>query len=194
MDLVAGNPRLLPSSNPAIAVDYLGALVADDPDILAWRAMLCSMVRTMPGLAERAHPGGHLTASTVVVDPQHERALAIFHPKFERWLQVGGHCDGDTNLCGVALREAVEETGLDDLRIDPVPIRVSMHTGEPTGGAHMHLDTSFLACTTPGRSEQPVVSPEGHELRWFAAHEFGELVGEMVQLFTLGLTRARLRT
>src|SRR5215203_5354960 len=48
---------------------------------------------------------GHLTASALVIDATGERALLTFHRKLGRWLQLGGHCDGDANLARVALRE-----------------------------------------------------------------------------------------
>ena len=55
---------------------------------------------------------GHLTASALLVDRTHERALLTFHRKLGKWLQLGGHCDGDANLLGVAWRETVEESGI----------------------------------------------------------------------------------
>ena len=54
----------------------------------------------------------HLTASAIAVDPAREQMLLHFHKKLERWLQFGGHCDGDANFLGVAWRETTEESGL----------------------------------------------------------------------------------
>ena len=51
---------------------------------------------------------GHLTASAIVVDHLGENVLLHHHAKLDRWLQFGGHCDGDGNLPHVAWREAVE--------------------------------------------------------------------------------------
>lgn len=114
---------------------------------------------------------GHLTASALVLDESRGAGLLTFHRKLERWLQLGGHCDGDANLPGVALREAEEESGIAGLEIDPAPIDLDIHLiparkDEP---AHLHLDTRFLVYAPHGACEQ--LSEESHALRWFTPRE-----------------------
>jgi 8-oxo-dGTP pyrophosphatase MutT (NUDIX family) len=118
---------------------------------------------------------GHLTASALVLDASGERALLTFHAKLGKWLQLGGHCDGDANLAAVALREAVEESGIEDLAIDPLPIDLDVHPiparkGEPE---HLHLDTRFLVHAPEGAVER--LSEESLDLRWFTSEEADEL-------------------
>jgi 8-oxo-dGTP pyrophosphatase MutT (NUDIX family) len=101
---------------------------------------------------DRSCRPGHLTASAAVVDPSRSRAAVILHRKLGRWLQPGGHADGDGDLAAVALTEATEETGLTDLRVVAPAIDLDVHAiparpGEP---AHLHLDVRFLALATPG--------------------------------------------
>jgi len=111
---------------------------------------------------------GHLTASALVLDARGERALLGFHRKLGRWLQLGGHCDGDANLARVALREAVEESGIGDLAIDPLPVDLDVHVIPARGSEpeHLHLDTRFLIhAPTDARA---TASEESLELRWFA--------------------------
>jgi 8-oxo-dGTP pyrophosphatase MutT (NUDIX family) len=114
---------------------------------------------------------GHLTASAIVLDHTRARVLLTLHGKLGRWLQLGGHCDGDANLAGVALREATEESGIEDLAIEPVPIDLDIHPiparpGEPE---HLHLDTRFLVLAGEGARERR--SEESTELRWFDERE-----------------------
>jgi 8-oxo-dGTP pyrophosphatase MutT (NUDIX family) len=131
---------------------------------------------------------GHLTASALVVDAKGERVLLTHHKKLRRWLQLGGHCDGDADLAAVALREATEESGIRGLEIEPVPIDLDIHTiparpGEPE---HLHLDTRFLVRAPEGATAR--ASDESIELRWFGLQEAlaadtDESVRRLVRLF-----------
>src|SRR5205085_2370564 len=112
----------------------------------------------------------------LVVDPSRGVALLTHHRKLGRWLQLGGHCDGDANLARAALREATEESGIADLRIDPEPLDVDVHAiparaGEPE---HWHLDTRFLVVAPPGAVE--IASAESIALRWFRPDELATIV------------------
>jgi 8-oxo-dGTP pyrophosphatase MutT (NUDIX family) len=119
---------------------------------------------------------GHLTASALVVDAGCERALLTHHKKLDRWLQLGGHVDGDGDLARSALREAHEESGIEGLVIDETPIDLDVHTIperrtkdgsiEP---AHLHLDVRFVVYAPAGARE--ALSDESLALRWFAPHE-----------------------
>lgn len=114
---------------------------------------------------------GHLTASALVIEAEGERALLTHHRKLGRWLQLGGHCDGDANLVHVALREAAEESGIDGLTIDPDPIDVDIHTipARPNEPEHLHLDTRFLVRAPASALVRP--SEESIELAWFTPDE-----------------------
>ncbi len=118
---------------------------------------------------------GHLTASALVIDASRERALLTHHKKLQRWLQLGGHCDGDAHLAHVALREAIEESGIDDLAIDPRPVDLDVHWIPPhkSDPGHWHLDTRFLIYAPHGARE--LISDESLELRWWSPSEIDAL-------------------
>src|SRR5258706_12466368 len=65
-----------------------------------------------PRCFHRDHLPGHITASAWIVNEDFSKVLLILHAKLGRWLQPGGHADGDENVLSVASREAEEETGL----------------------------------------------------------------------------------
>src|SRR5882672_1965365 len=65
---------------------------------------------------QRTHLPGHITGSAWVVNPEKTKTLLVHHAKLNKWVQPGGHADGDENILNVALREAEEETGLKDMK------------------------------------------------------------------------------
>jgi len=139
----------------------------------------------------------HLTASTLVLSPGHDRVLLTLHAKARRWFQLGGHCEPeDLTLAGAAAREAAEESGLTDLVLDPVPVQLSEHPvpfcGGPTGAGERevhHLDVRFVAVASRAGGED--VSEESLDLRWWPVDTLPDPQPDMVELAHLALARAR---
>jgi 8-oxo-dGTP pyrophosphatase MutT (NUDIX family) len=118
-----------------------------------------------PDALRREGRPSHLTASAVVLDPGRTRVLLVLHARTGLWLQPGGHVeDADACLAAAALREAVEETGIADLRLlDPAPVHLERHAA-PCGAEH-HLDVRF-ALQAPGPAV-PSASAESLDAAWF---------------------------
>ncbi len=154
---------------------------------------------------ERTCLPGHVTASTWILSHDRRRFLLTRHRKLGRWLQLGGHADGDGDVLRVALREAREESGMQSFslidpeagssgpgRLPPVPIDVDVHRiparpGEPE---HEHHDIRFLLVAGP---DQPLVmSEESSDLAWFPFESLGD-VGADESLLRLGRKAALLR-
>jgi 8-oxo-dGTP pyrophosphatase MutT (NUDIX family) len=110
------------------------------------------------------------------VDEDKAHALLIHHAKLNRWLQPGGHADGDDNVLQVAIREVNEETGLTkliqftkgifDLDIHPIPARKDFP-------AHLHYDVRFAFRSS--KTEPLKISHESNDLRWISFEEIAEL-------------------
>jgi 8-oxo-dGTP pyrophosphatase MutT (NUDIX family) len=114
---------------------------------------------------------GHVTASALVLDDSGAQVLLTLHPRLGRWVQLGGHCDDtDGDIVAAALREATEESGVADLRIEPDLVAVHVHPvtcslGVPT----RHLDLQFVAHAPAGA--QIAISDESVDLRWWPTDE-----------------------
>ncbi|MGA8255180.1 MAG: NUDIX hydrolase [Nocardioides sp.] len=137
----------------------------------------------------------HLTASTLVLSHDGTQALLTLHAKAGRWFQFGGHCeDGDSTLVAAATREATEESGLDELVLDPDPVQLSEHVvsfcrvpGRDDGLDVHHLDVRFVAVATAGAL--PAVSDESLDVRWWPVDALPDPEPELVELVELALTR-----
>ncbi len=133
-------------------------------------ALLDARTGLEPGPLDRTCRPGHLTGSALVVDPADRRVLVLFHAKLQRWLQPGGHADGDGDLARVALREATEETGIEGLRVVGPAVDLDVHVVDPPSeDAHEHHDVRFLVVAPPGAV--PVGNHESEALRWVAVDE-----------------------
>ena len=115
----------------------------------------------------RERLAGHFTGSAWLVSADGQRALLTHHRKLQRWLQLGGHADGDHDLTAVALREAEEESGLPGLALASAEIfdldRHWIPERKDVPG-HWHYDVRYVVVA--GSNEAFVVSEESLELAW----------------------------
>ena len=134
-------------------------------------------VDSHPDCFHRSCRVGHVTGSAWIVDRTGERVLLTHHRKLGRWLQPGGHSDGETDTLAVALREAEEESGLEVRALDAAIFDLDVHPipalpGEP---AHHHFDVRFLVRAEHDRFR---ISAESHALEWVPAEGLGALTNE----------------
>lgn len=142
---------------------------------------------------ERSLSQGHITGSAWVVDRTGTQVLLTHHKKLNRWLQLGGHADGNPDVQSVAFREAEEESGLTNLRslgtdifdldIHPIPARGD----DPE---HLHYDVRYVF---QHQSDQPyTVSEESHDLGWIDIADLASVTDEESMLRMARKWQARL--
>lgn len=123
---------------------------------------------------------GHFTASCFVVSSDLNQVLLLKHKKLGKWLQMGGHCDGEINVAEVALREAKEESGVSNITVvsDPV-IDLDIHwiPENQKEDGHFHFDVRFVGICS--LSENLKMSDrECSDLKWFSWDEAFQMSSE----------------
>ncbi|HEY0198471.1 MAG TPA: NUDIX hydrolase [Rhodanobacter sp.] len=125
-----------------------------------------AFLQSGPAVFQRSCLAGHFTGSAWLVSADGERVLLMHHRKLGRWLQPGGHADGDADLAQVALREACEETGVAGLHVEDCIFDIDRHriparADEPE---HWHYDVRHVV--RAGVDERFEVNGESHALAW----------------------------
>ncbi|AWH53331.1 NUDIX hydrolase [Stenotrophomonas sp. ESTM1D_MKCIP4_1] len=160
-----------PAETLATLDDQLRGLLQDyarrQPSHSALAAEFGTLIDDVEDSFCRERLAGHFTASCWLVSADSQRLLLTHHRKLQRWLQLGGHADGDRDLARVALKEAEEESGLTGLVLDDPAIFdldkhwIPEHKGVP---GHWHYDVRFVIRAVGG--ETFVLSEESLDLAW----------------------------
>ena len=150
---------------------------ASDPAEQRHRAAMIALLGE-PEAFSRAHfAPGHFTASCYVIDGS-GRLLLHHHRRLDRWLQMGGHVEGDESPERTALREGEEESGLRDLALAGEGIfDLDIHgipaaKGEPD---HDHYDVRYLA-RTASPDAIALDRAESNDLAWVTLAQAAELM------------------
>ena len=148
------------------------------------KKQILSLLSSGQDLYTRDNPVAHLTASSWVVSPDRKQVLLVYHNLYRSWAWMGGHADGDRDLCRVALRETREESGLQDLTLVSPDIfsleSLTVDGHEKRGkfvSSHLHLNVTYLLEADP---RQPIrVKPdENSGVAWFPVEEVAGKVSE----------------
>lgn len=145
--------------------EHLGPSLSKEESAAVARTI--SLIESHPDCLLRSCMPGHLTGSAWIVSPDRRRTLLTLHRKLGKWLQLGGHADGDPDLLAVALREAREESGLARLAVvDGRLFDVDCHWIPERGpdAGHWHHDFRFMLEADP--LEPLRVTGESRALSW----------------------------
>lgn len=120
---------------------------------------------------------GHITGSAWLLNPARTHVLLTHHRKLGRWLQLGGHSDGEPDTLLAAQREAEEESGLPVRVLDQRIFDLDLHEipARKTDPAHYHFDVRFLF---EAKREDFSVSGESLDLAWIPVAELADVTDE----------------
>ena len=141
-------------------------------------------IESNPDCLSRDNDTAHFTASSWIVNPDRSKVLMVYHNIYGSWSWTGGHADGDGDLCAVAKKELMEETGLRSPRlVSPTPISLEILTvdGHMKRGSyvhsHLHLNLTYLFEADENEIIR-IKADENSGVAWFSIDEMFSCVSE----------------
>lgn len=134
-------------------------------------------IQQNPDCLLRDNEVAHFTTSIWTVNREHTKVLMAYHNIYNSWAWIGGHADGEENLCAVALRELQEETGVkhgklvnrDIFSLETLTVDGHIKRGKYVP-SHLHMNITYLA--EADESEQLTVkADENQAVKWLTFDE-----------------------
>jgi len=146
--------------------------------------LILDFIDTNSNALERTNLAAHVTSSAFVVNESMTKILFAYHKIYDSWAWVGGHADGNPDLLEVAIKEAMEETGIskvtpyDDhiFTIDVIQVMNHMKHGKYVPD-HLHLNAAFLLIADEHDSLS-INHDENSGVAWFDIHDVFNHVSE----------------
>lgn len=115
------------------------------------KELIIKYINNFDDILTRENTLCHLTSSSWILNKEKSKVLMIYHNIYKSWAWTGGHCDGDNNLLNVALKEAREETGIENFKVlddNIFSLEIITVDGHIKRGkyisSHLHLNCTFL--------------------------------------------------
>lgn len=141
-----------------------------DPYEIAAKSQMLDFINEFENCFDRSLALGHFTGSCWIESYDKSKFLLTLHKKIGLWLQPGGHADGDSDIVRVALKEAHEESGLENIELvsnDIFDIDIHLIHAYKNVPAHYHFDVRFLMRAS-NKNEKIKISNESNDLKWFS--------------------------
>lgn len=137
---------------------------------------IIGFIHNHPACFERSLASGHVTGSAWLLSANKEKVLLTHHRALNQWFQLGGHADGDGDILGVALKEAREESGIEEIMpLSSFIFDLDIHEVPKIANtaAHYHYDIRFILKTKD--NDDFKISSESLSLQWFLPAELSDL-------------------
>ena len=165
-------------------IQQITAYVPVNEQEAADKTLLLRWLQSGEDIYTRSNQTAHLTASAWVVSPDRTHVLMAFHKIYNSWAWLGGHADGARDLMAVAKREALEESGLKDVKLltsEIISLEILTVDGHEKRGAyvpsHLHLNVTHLFEADPNAPLR-VKPDENSGVAWIRMDEIGQKSNE----------------
>ncbi len=148
------------------------------------KEMMLKYIDTFEDVLTRENRMCHFTASSWIVNKERTKILMIYHKIYDSWAWTGGHCDGDSDMLHVAVKEAIEETGVENFKvlsdgifgIEIVSVDGHVKRGKyvPT---HLHLNISYLL-EADEHDALRIKEDENSGVKWIDINEINNVIDE----------------
>ena len=148
------------------------------------KEMMLKYIDTFEDVLTRENRMCHFTASSWIVNKERTKILMIYHKIDDSWAWTGGHCDGDSDMLHVAVKEAIEETGVENFKvlsdgifgIEIVSVDGHVKRGKyvPT---HLHLNISYLL-EADEHDALRIKEDENSGVKWIDINEINNVIDE----------------
>ena len=165
-------------------IQQITAYVPVNEQEAADNTLLLRWLQSGEDIYTRSNQTAHLTASAWVVSPDRTQVLMAFHKIYNSWAWLGGHADGARDLMAVAKREALEESGLKDVKLltsEIISLEILTVDGHEKHGAyvpsHLHLNVTYLFEADPNAPLR-VKPDENSGVAWIRMDEINQKSNE----------------
>ncbi len=148
------------------------------------KELMLEYINTFDDVLTRENKMCHFTASNWIINKDRTKVLMIYHNIYKSWAWTGGHADGDSDLLHVALKEAEEETGLNNLKLlsdgifglQILTVDSHIKRGKYVS-SHLHLDCCFLFEANE-EDELKIKEDENSGIKWINIDEATKITNE----------------
>lgn len=154
-----------------------------EQEIIDKKAIM-SFIENNDDCLDRSNLIAHITSSAFVLNEQMDKVLFVHHNIYNSWGWVGGHNDSNPDLLEVAIKEALEETGISKvstysdemISLDVILVENHIKNGLFVGD-HLHLNATYILIASEDE-ELVVKEDENSGVRWFDISDVMEYVTE----------------
>ncbi len=122
------------------------------------------------------------TVTPIIIHPDKDKVLLVYHPRYKQWLSIGGHVELDEDPDEALLREIKEESGLEVEVLSDKP-DISAPTHKPlwrprfidiheANPPHRHVGLVYFCLA---KSKDFSISDEHEQMKWFTISEMEKL-------------------